>query len=119
MKARILDLRGYNCLTKVGDIVPYKRVGGHNFLELDTNVGKFWACFSQEFELLKDEPKDPIVKSVLKKYKQRSKVGIEKYGTTLDREDLTDKEWFTHLQEELMDATLYVERILKRLDERK
>jgi hypothetical protein len=69
-------------------------------------------------ELVKPK-KDPIVKSVLKKYKQRSKVGIEKYGCTLERTDLTDEEWFEHLQFELMDATLYIERILKALHERK
>ena len=62
---------------------------------------------------------DKMVRSVVNKFKQRSEAGIKKYGTTLDRNDLTEKEWFTHLQEELMDATLYVERILKALDERK
>lgn len=54
---------------------------------------------------------DKYVKKVVKKYKQRSKVGIEKYNTTLEREDLSLLEWLTHLQEELMDATLYIEKL--------
>ena len=29
----------------------------------------------------------------------------------LNREDLTTFEWLNHLQEELMDATLYIERL--------
>lgn len=55
--------------------------------------------------------KDTIVKSVLDKYKQRSEVGIKKYNQTMDRNDLNLLDWLTHLQEELMDATLYVEKL--------
>jgi len=57
--------------------------------------------------------KDSIVESVLSKYKSRSEVGIKKYNTTLDRDDLSFLEWLNHLQEELMDATLYIEKIMK------
>ena len=55
--------------------------------------------------------KDNIVNSVLMQFKERSSVGIEKYGTTLDRQDLSTLEWLKHLQEELMDATLYIEKL--------
>lgn len=54
---------------------------------------------------------DKHVQSVVNKYKERSNEGIRKYGTTLEREDLTFLEWLNHLQEELMDATLYIERL--------
>jgi hypothetical protein len=57
--------------------------------------------------------KDNIVESVIDKYKQRSEAGIEKYGTTLERNLLTFDEWLTHLQQELMDASLYIEKIKK------
>lgn len=58
---------------------------------------------------------DTVVKSVLDKYQERSETGKLKYGKTLDRKDLTMKQWLTHLQEELMDATLYVEKLLKEI----
>lgn len=58
--------------------------------------------------------KDSVVQSVINKFKQRSEVGIQKYNTTLDREDLTNKEWINHAQEEAMDLILYLEK-LKRL----
>jgi len=58
---------------------------------------------------------DQIVNEVVKKYLQRSAVGIQKYGTTLDRNDLSIEDWLTHLQEELMDATLYLERLRKEI----
>ena len=59
--------------------------------------------------------KDSIVESVVKSYKQRSKVGIKKYNKTMDRNDLSPLEWLQHLQEELMDATLYLEKLKKEL----
>lgn len=55
--------------------------------------------------------KDKYVDRVLTRYKERSEVGIKKYSTTLERNDLNVLEWLTHLQEELMDATLYIERL--------
>ena len=55
--------------------------------------------------------KDRFVESVKEKFEERSQTGIKKYNTTLEREDLNFIDWLTHLQEELMDATLYVERL--------
>jgi hypothetical protein len=55
--------------------------------------------------------KDKYVDRVLKCFNERSEVGIKKYSTTLERNDLNVLEWLTHLQEELMDATLYIERL--------
>jgi hypothetical protein len=59
--------------------------------------------------------KDSIVESVIEQFKQRSEFGIYKYGITLDREDLNALDWLQHLQEELMDATLYIEKLRKKL----
>jgi len=54
---------------------------------------------------------DKYVQAVKEKFEQRSQTGIKKYNTTLEREDLNFIDWINHLQEELMDATLYVERL--------
>jgi hypothetical protein len=54
---------------------------------------------------------DSIVDSVIKKFKDRSDVGIKKYGTTLDRKDINFDGWAEHLQQELMDGILYLERL--------
>lgn len=61
---------------------------------------------------------DKIVENVIAKYRQRSEVGISKYGTTLDDNKATLIEWLTHLQEELMDATLYIEKLKSELNEK-
>lgn len=54
---------------------------------------------------------DPIVLKVMSKFYDRSQRGIEKYGTMLTRTDLDLTDWLNHLQEELMDATLYIEKL--------
>jgi len=54
---------------------------------------------------------DPIVNSVIDKFLHRSRVGIEKYGTTLERNDLSLDEWINHAQEEAMDLCLYLTKI--------
>jgi hypothetical protein len=57
--------------------------------------------------------KDTIVESVVNRFKERSEVGIAKYGTTMDRKDLSTLEWMIHFREELMDGLLYLERVIK------
>lgn len=54
---------------------------------------------------------DSIVTSVINKIKSRAIVGFEKYGTNMDRSDLSLLEWITHCQEELMDGMIYLEKI--------
>lgn len=54
-------------------------------------------------------PKDAIVAKVIDAYKTRSEVGMAKYGTTL--EDNNTDDFLQHLQEELFDATLYIEKL--------
>jgi hypothetical protein len=53
--------------------------------------------------------KDKIVQQVIDKYAERSRIGIEKYGTTLEREDYTLLDWLKEAQQEAMDFTLYCE----------
>lgn len=60
--------------------------------------------------------RDSILDTVVLKYCIRSKTGHEKYGKTMDRNDLEILEWIDHLQEELMDATLYLEKLKKELE---
>lgn len=56
---------------------------------------------------------DSCVKTVIEKFISRSEMGMKKYGTNLDRNDLELVEWINHSQEELMDAILYLEKIKK------
>ena len=53
---------------------------------------------------------DSIVKAVIERFEIRADMGLKKYGTDLDRNDLTFLEWLEHAQQEHMDAILYLEK---------
>jgi hypothetical protein len=63
------------------------------------------------------EFRDPVVQSVVNKFVDRSDVGFAKYKMTL-RDDQSDVfVWLNHLQEELMDATLYLQRLKEEISD--
>ena len=67
------------------------------------------------------EFRDPIVKRVVDKFVGRSNVGFEKYGRSLDSErrgghkDLVG--YLNDIQEELMDAVLYIQAAREELSD--
>ena len=65
----------------------------------------YWTTDSTE------DKRDPIVQKVVQKFQLRSLIGIEKYGTTLHDNPDGFYTFLNHLQEELMDATLYIEKL--------
>ena len=54
---------------------------------------------------------DSCVTAVIDSFKQRAAIGKAKYGTDLDRTDLSILQWIQHAQEEHMDAILYLEKL--------
>lgn len=50
--------------------------------------------------------------SVAAKIQQRAEHGLRKYGVSVERTDLRDLDWLRHAQEEAMDLTVYLERLL-------
>ena len=67
------------------------------------------------------EFRDPVVKRVVQKFKERSDAGFSKYGTTLDEERTTKMKglmkYLVDIQEELMDAILYIQTAQEELKE--
>ena len=49
----------------------------------------------------------------MNKIAKRAIQGREKYGTTMERDDLTQLEWLIHAQEEAMDLAVYLERLIQ------
>jgi len=43
----------------------------------------------------------------------RAEKGLNKYGVSMERDDLDTEEWLQHLLEELLDAAVYVKRLQK------
>jgi len=65
---------------------------------------------------------DPNVVALTESYLERAKKGKLKYGVDTTREDLSVLEWLVHLQEELMDATVYIQKLkteMENVDESK
>jgi hypothetical protein len=54
---------------------------------------------------------DSIVDSIVDRFIDRARFGKKKYGTDLDRTDLSLEEWIDHALMEHMDAILYLQKI--------
>ena len=65
--------------------------------------------------------RDPVVKNVVDKFVDRSDVGYEKYGETLDDERRLKmkglQKYLNDIQEELMDAVLYIQTAREELQD--
>ena len=62
---------------------------------------------------------DSIVSSDIQSFEARSQFGQKKYGTNLDRTDLSTLDWIQHAQEELMDGILYIEKLKQNIKNEK
>lgn len=58
-----------------------------------------------------------IEEKVIDIIRLRARRGFDKYNTTMERSDLSFSQWLNHLQEELLDASIYVEKLKSIVDE--
>ena len=58
---------------------------------------------------------DQNVENVVSQLRAREERGLSKYGVNTERTDLSTIEWLQHLQEELMDGAVYIEKLKKEL----
>lgn len=117
---KVRVLKTYYCsFAPVGSIQEITELGTDNGVLFCLGLGEEGLCFDISDVELVEPKKDSIVKSVRKDLKSRSKLGIEKYGVTLDRRDLSILEWHQHHYEELLDAALYTKKIITELTNKK
>ena len=60
---------------------------------------------------------DSVNEEVIELIKANAARGLSEYGKTMDRTDLSLEEWLIHLRSELLDATVYVTKILQELED--
>jgi len=60
---------------------------------------------------------DSIVQSIIERFVERAKFGEKKYGTNLDRKDLSLEDWLEHSIQEKLDDILYMQRALKEIQD--
>jgi hypothetical protein len=58
---------------------------------------------------------DSIVENVINRLKDRARIGYEKYGTDMDRNDLITEQWLDHAIEEALDFSLYLTKLKNQL----
>ena len=59
------------------------------------------------------KPPSAILQIVIAELKVREERGLSKYGTTMDRNDLTNTEWLQHAYEEALDLSLYLKKLIE------
>ena len=88
----------------------------------------FSAAFSERKQLEKEEHEakqpdsdapapDEIEERIIQEIRRRRDIGREKYGTSMERTDLTTQQWLQHMKEELLDGAIYCERVKRDLGE--
>jgi hypothetical protein len=97
---------------KIENKIPFDTEGTHKPRPLTVPL-TVPLSLSQDSQLTNDS----VVNSIISQFAERSRVGLEKYGTTLDRTDLSILDWVQHAQEEMMDGILYLEKIKKTIIE--
>jgi hypothetical protein len=56
---------------------------------------------------------DANVLAVRNKLAVRAELGLQKYGVTTERTDLTTLDWLHHAQQEALDLAVYLERLIQ------
>jgi len=80
---------------------------------METDIKEFSSLRPVEFE--DGYVTDTVVTSIINQFVKRAQFGKEKYGTDLDRKDLTTLDWIEHAKQELMDGILYLEKLKQEL----
>jgi len=75
-------------------------------IRMDSLEGRIDILMSER----KHEPIS-IEDKVCSKIQERAEMGLNKYGTTMERTDLSIEDWLTHAQEESLDLSIYLEKI--------
>ena len=79
------------------------------------NALKMMSHFKQDQDDLLRVEIDDITEAVLDKLLLRFEKGKRTYKKPMTRKDVSTAKWLEHFQEELLDATIYVERIIQDL----
>jgi hypothetical protein len=62
--------------------------------------------------------RDKVIDAVCNDLQERSERGTKKYGVTLDRDDLTQRDWLQHAYEEALDLANYLKKLIMEHDAR-
>jgi hypothetical protein len=110
------------------DYMATDPIHGERIFDSITQTWVEWDAITDSWWEVKPQPPkpkgkgkmvDPIVESVVSELRSRSVLGVDKYGVTLARDDLSLEQWVQHALEECMDMALYLKRIKVELEKTK
>jgi hypothetical protein len=110
------------------DYMATDPIHGERIFDPITQTWVEWDAITESWWTVKPQPPkprgkgkmvDPIVESVVSELRSRSILGVDKYGVTLARDDLSLEQWVQHALEEAMDLALYLKRIKVELEKTK
>lgn len=58
-----------------------------------------------------------IEDEVCQDIQRRADLGLQKYGKTMERDDLTDYDWLKHAYQEALDLAVYLRRIMSDMED--
>lgn len=70
-----------------------------------------YATWKRYMDADAEQEPDPITETIADRIRNRSAVGMEKYGTGMLRKDVDTTAWIDHAQEEALDLVVYLERL--------
>ena len=124
----VISTTGENLQLPYRDKYPIAAVSSQGDVYNFTSEGRMNVtdAFPRLFPLPPDVAPEPtpevelpsfIVSEVINDLLRREEVGLKKYGTTVDRGDLSRKQWMQHFYEELLDGAVYARKFLQDLPE--
>lgn len=99
-----------------GDISDYK--DALNWMYKEDSGDRYDILFNVfKGNAIEVKTTDKTVQNVIKNIDRRSLVGLKDYGISLRDNDLPLQEWIKHIQEELLDAANYLEKLKEKINE--
>ena len=84
----------------------------------DPKDSQFFLVKESGIAIVNRADQEEVEDAVCTQIKKRRDAGRAKYGTTMERTDLTILQWVQHAQEEAMDFSIYLEKLKRVLKEK-
>jgi hypothetical protein len=93
-----------------------EKADGSGYLDMHDS----WCSLVEEFPVAHPAARtqSEVEESVIEEIRKRRDAGRKKYGTSMERDDLTVEQWVVHAKEEALDFAIYLEKLKRELEAR-
>jgi hypothetical protein len=114
-KAQLIAIAQSKITQWVKEFTEYKEAGGT--LE-HSGLAKASAAHEIINEFRDDYPMGQTYRRIIADLVEREAMGFKKYGTTVDKAKLSNKQWMQHAYEEALDFAVYLKVLMSNYEER-